>query len=116
MELKYQVAINENKHLYGPSYKKRVDQVYDNMELLDDNNQIGFTDKFQKPKWMSDGVGQGMRMDFDIAKARQKSGKRVLPKFNSRMKGIIFFEDDLDKELEKHKRTNSVVMAVPGLR
>ena len=40
------------------------------MELLDDNNQIGFTDKFQKPKWMSDGVGQGMRMDFDIAKAR----------------------------------------------
>ena len=86
------------------------------MELLDDNNQIGFSDKFQKPKWMSDGVGQGMRMDFDNASIRLKSGKKVLPKFSSKMKGIIYFEDDLDRELEKNRRTNSVVMAVPGIR
>ena len=65
---------------------------------------------------MSDGVGQGMRMDFDNASSRKKSGKRVLPKFNSRMKGILFFEDDLDREIEKQYRENSVVMAVPGRR
>ena len=39
------------------------------MRKLDNNNQIGFSDKFNKPKWESDGatdlhgVGQGMRMD-----------------------------------------------------
>ena len=90
------MAIAKNRHNYVGDYKGHVKNVFSNMRKLDDNNQVGFSDKFNKPKWESDGVGQGMRMDYETRQIQ--SGKRVMPKYDSRMKDMLYFEDTLEKE------------------
>ena len=66
------------------------------MRKLDDNNQVAFSDQYNKPKWESGGVGQGMRMDYETREVQK--GKKVLPKYDSRMKNMLYFEENMEKE------------------